>query len=240
MSRLFPLVLLFGCSTPPEETAQAPAPVPFVAPPFAGGGPHAAPLGLSSAKPAARSAGRQGKVLETMDSGGYTYARVDLCGEESWVAGPLATVAVGQTLVLKGGTPMTGFNSKTLDRTFDSILFASKLDVSSSPPDCSGTTAAAPAPAAAPHSRPTPAGGTRQGKVLETMMGGGYRYARVDFCGTESWIAGPAAEVAVGQTIETGAGATMQDFPSSTLGRTFDRIDFVGGIKTVPGEPTCG
>lgn len=238
MSRLLPLVLLFGCSTPPAEQAAAPAPAPFVAPPFAGGAPHAAPLGLSAAKPTARPGG-QGKVLETMDSGGYTYARADLCGTEKWVAGPKATLAVGDTVVFTNSTPMTNFTSKTLNRTFDSILFAKSMTTSAAPPDCSPT-ANAPAAAPAPMAAPAPTGGVRQGKVLETMMSGGYRYARVDFCGKEAWIAGPAADVTVGQTLETGTGATMQNFPSNTLGRTFESIDFVGGMKTVPGEPSCG
>jgi hypothetical protein len=64
-----------------------------------------------------------GKVLETMDSGGYTYIRMDAAGRERWVAVPQATVKVGDTVTLHNGTEMQTFTSKTLNRTFERIMF---------------------------------------------------------------------------------------------------------------------
>jgi hypothetical protein len=64
-----------------------------------------------------------GKVTETMDSGGYTYIRMDWSGKERWVAVPQAKVKVGDTVTLRDGVEMQTFTSKTLNRTFERILF---------------------------------------------------------------------------------------------------------------------
>lgn len=58
-----------------------------------------------------------------MDSGGYTYVRVETAGGEKWAAGPATAVRLGDNLSWSGGSEMRGFVSKTLGRTFDSILF---------------------------------------------------------------------------------------------------------------------
>jgi len=66
-----------------------------------------------------------GKVLETMDSGGYTYVRLQQeKGEKIWVAFPKAKVAVGKKLSLVAGEEFKNFESKTLNRTFDRIIFS--------------------------------------------------------------------------------------------------------------------
>lgn len=71
------------------------------------------------------SAKNSGKLLETMDSGNYTYVLLDMDGKEVWAAGPTTTgLEVGQEIYLKGSMEMKNFHSKTLDRTFESILFA--------------------------------------------------------------------------------------------------------------------
>lgn len=77
-----------------------------------------------------------GKVLETMDSGGYTYAKLAACGKEQWVAGSPTPVKVGQVLVAVDGLPMSNFTSKTLGRTFDNILFVRTLTHVAGEPAC--------------------------------------------------------------------------------------------------------
>ncbi len=67
------------------------------------------------------------EVLETMDSGGYTYVRLQTADGEIWAAGPVTPVTVGDTIVLSGDMVMTDFHSQSLDRTFDTILFLSDL-----------------------------------------------------------------------------------------------------------------
>jgi hypothetical protein len=69
-----------------------------------------------------------GPILETMNSGGYTYAKVDLGGQPVWAAGPQVPVKVGDTVKVSDGQPMNSFHSKTLDRTFDVIWFVSSIE----------------------------------------------------------------------------------------------------------------
>ena len=67
-----------------------------------------------------------GKVVETQDVSTYTYVRLDDgAGKQIWAAVPQTQVEIGEEVALKGGTVMTNFNSKTLNRTFESIIFAS-------------------------------------------------------------------------------------------------------------------
>ncbi|MBN2331706.1 MAG: DNA-binding protein [Deltaproteobacteria bacterium] len=68
-----------------------------------------------------------GKVLETMDSGGYTYVLLDTGAEELWVATPPMAVEVGQQVALVQGIEMADFTSNTLKRTFAKIIFSGGL-----------------------------------------------------------------------------------------------------------------
>ncbi len=70
---------------------------------------------------------KSGKVLETMASGGYTYAKLDTGGAEIWVAGPETALTVGQQISASGGSLMRNFHSKTLDRSFTEIYFVTTL-----------------------------------------------------------------------------------------------------------------
>lgn len=65
-----------------------------------------------------------GKVVEAMDSGGYTYVNIEKSGKKMWVAVPQMKVKVGQEISFQPGIVMSNFESKTLKRTFDSIVFS--------------------------------------------------------------------------------------------------------------------
>ncbi|HJV65566.1 MAG TPA: OB-fold nucleic acid binding domain-containing protein [Geomonas sp.] len=65
-----------------------------------------------------------GKVLETMDSGGYSYVLLKTGNDKMWVAAPQMKVTVGQELKLVPGYEMKNFNSKGLNRKFDRIVFS--------------------------------------------------------------------------------------------------------------------
>ena len=65
-----------------------------------------------------------GKVVESMDSGGYTYVQIENNGKKTWVAVPKTKVVVGQDITLSPGNEMKNFESKTLKRKFDSIIFS--------------------------------------------------------------------------------------------------------------------
>ena len=65
-----------------------------------------------------------GKVVQTMDSGGYTYAQIENKGVKTWVAVPKTKVVKGQNISFAPGMEMQNFESKTLKRTFDKIIFS--------------------------------------------------------------------------------------------------------------------
>ena len=69
----------------------------------------------------------QGKVLETMDSAGYTYLQIDAAEGQVWVAVPESKVEVGKEIIANPGMVMSNFESKTLNKTFDVIVFSSGL-----------------------------------------------------------------------------------------------------------------
>jgi hypothetical protein len=75
----------------------------------------AAPSGSSSLS---------GTVVETMNSGGYTYVCLEKKGVKTWAAIPKTEVRVGQELTLKPGSEMQNFSSPSLKRTFASIIFS--------------------------------------------------------------------------------------------------------------------
>jgi len=76
-----------------------------------------------------------------------------------------------------------------------------------------------------------PASGGITGKVVETTNAGPYTYVLVDDGAKRTWAAGPSTAVAVGDTVALPAGNPMQNFKSTSLGRTFEVIYFVPGIQ---------
>ena len=79
----------------------------------------AEPAKKAEAKPAL-----SGKVVETMDSGRYTYICLEKNGKKTWAAVYKMKVAVGQHISLKPGIEMVNFESTTLHRKFDKIYFS--------------------------------------------------------------------------------------------------------------------
>ena len=78
-----------------------------------------------------------------------------------------------------------------------------------------------------------------KGTVLETMNASRYTYARID-TGTEKiWVAGPMAEIKVGDSVCVGAGILNKEFHSKTLNKTFDEIRFVDAIMKGNGDSSC-
>lgn len=90
----------------------------------AGAAPQAEPVKPSHAEKALEDANAlSGKVVETMDAGGYTYVLLEKNGIKTWVAAPRMKVSVGQEMAFKAGDEMVNFTSKTLNRTFERIFF---------------------------------------------------------------------------------------------------------------------
>jgi hypothetical protein len=65
----------------------------------------------------------RGTVVETMNSGGYTYVLLDTGSGQYWMAGMESAVEVGHVVETVEGMPMQQFTSKTLNRTFDVLYF---------------------------------------------------------------------------------------------------------------------
>lgn len=165
-----------------------------------------------------------GRVLETVDSGGYTYINLEKDGKNTWVAAPVMKVSVGQEVQLLPGAEMPNFNSKTLNRTFDKIIFSGG--------QVPGT--AKPGPAAAPAKNDgleEAAEVIMAGKVIETMNAANYSYLRIEKDGKAAWAAVPATDLLVGDEIELMPGTAMGKFVSKTMHRTFNSIYFAGGVK---------
>ena len=81
------------------------------------------PSPAATAKPAPKEVPLSGKVLETMDGGGYTYILLKSGNEKIWVAAPLMKVTIGQELTLVPGFEMKNFTSKGLNRKFEKVVF---------------------------------------------------------------------------------------------------------------------
>lgn len=68
--------------------------------------------------------GKKGKVVQTMNSGGYTYVEAaDEKGAKTWLAMPEVKVNAGDAIEFPDTPPMVNFQSKTLKRTFEKISF---------------------------------------------------------------------------------------------------------------------
>jgi hypothetical protein len=65
----------------------------------------------------------KGEVLEIMDVPGYTYLRLKTRDGETWAAIMTAQVEKGSEITITNATAMSDFKSKTLNRTFPTILF---------------------------------------------------------------------------------------------------------------------
>lgn len=117
-----------GCKDKPKtEAPQQPAGMPAQGqmPPghpggAAGGDPHAG----MKAQEIPAGVGKKGKVTQTMNAAGYTYVEAaDEKGQKFWLALPEIKVKVGDSIEYPDTPPITNFQSKTLNKTFDKISF---------------------------------------------------------------------------------------------------------------------
>lgn len=83
----------------------------------------AASVPEGGAQSQAAPASYTGAIVETMDSGGYTYVKLRAGEQDIWAAAPQCEVEVGQEVTIAAAMPMDNFRSDTLDRTFDRVYF---------------------------------------------------------------------------------------------------------------------
>jgi hypothetical protein len=129
-------LLAAGCQKK-EEPAKAPAPQAAMLP----AAPQPAPMAPMAAAPGSNphagmkseeiQAGpnHKGKVLQTMDASSYTYVEVEEKGQKLWLAVMKTAVKKGDIVEFPDSPPMINFTSKTLNRTFDKIIFAQGLRI---------------------------------------------------------------------------------------------------------------
>ena len=85
------------------------------------------PIGTAPQATAVPADAPEGTVRETIESGGYTYALLEMEGEEIWSAGPVTALEEGTRVALVGAMGMENFEAASLGRTFDRILFVSRF-----------------------------------------------------------------------------------------------------------------
>lgn len=83
-------------------------------------------LGMSSAW--AQGVVHEGTVVDTMNGGGYTYVQIKEADNMFWAAGPEAEVKKGDKVAVVEQMWMNQFTSKTLNRTFDKLLFVGQIE----------------------------------------------------------------------------------------------------------------
>jgi hypothetical protein len=72
---------------------------------------------------------QKGKVLSSADAMQYTYIEVQQNKQTLWIAGPAVKVKKGDVIRFDNGMVMKDFVSKSLNRTFPSVTFVSRVVV---------------------------------------------------------------------------------------------------------------
>ena len=85
--------------------------------------------GANTPGAAAGTPNNEGKVLATLDAPGYTYMELANTEKRFWIAAPTTKVKVGDRVRFDQSLVMKNFNSKTLNRTFDQIIFVNSATV---------------------------------------------------------------------------------------------------------------
>ena len=125
------LLGLFGCSDSSNTPTTTPATAP-TATPQQTTAPAANPMTpqQQAAVTAAKDMPKQGVVKEMMHAAGYTYMNVDTEeGKPLWIAATMMRVKLEDKVQWADAAAMHNFNSKSLHRTFDKILFVSSASV---------------------------------------------------------------------------------------------------------------
>jgi hypothetical protein len=193
----------------------------------------------------AAAAPTSGKVLQTQQAGGYTYAEVETGnGQKVWIAGAPIQVQAGDSVQWGDFALMQNFTSKTLGRTFEQILFVNTwgpVGGASAQVAPHGTLPAAQAaqqglglaPAVPAGQQAAAAGAANQGEVKSVTAAGGYTYLEINQGGNVVWLAAPEVAVKAGDKVQWDGGSVMQNFTAKSLGRTFDSIIFAGQVAKI-------
>lgn len=75
----------------------------------------------------------EGIVVSSIDTTGYTYIELANGGKTFWIAAPSTKVKNGDHLRFVESMSMHNFTSKTLNRTFDRLIFVTSTKVKVNP-----------------------------------------------------------------------------------------------------------
>ncbi len=70
----------------------------------------------------------EGIVVSHLDAAGYTYMELENGGNKFWIAAPTTTVNKGDHIRFVENMVMTNFTSKTLNRTFSTLIFVTSTE----------------------------------------------------------------------------------------------------------------
>jgi len=188
------------------------------------------------------NAGLSGKVVETMDAGGYTYVSLEKNGKKTWVAVPQTKIVVGSNMTFQPGHEMKNFTSPSLKRTFDSVIFSGGPATSGSTP--AGHPAAGSAPEGAVGSKAQVASKDKAIKVEKASGPNAFTVAEVYAKRTELnkkpvAVKGKVVKVSLGIMgknwvhIQDGSGDQKKD--THNLVATTQDTATVGDIVTITG-----
>ncbi len=119
------LLVAVGCHDGRDEKTITPPP--GTSAPAVGGSSGTSTVGKTPAALPSSPEQFTGTVVETMNSGGYTYVQVDTGGKAIWAAATEFEVAVGDVVVVPAGMAMPDFHSNTLNRDFELIYFTGDI-----------------------------------------------------------------------------------------------------------------
>lgn len=169
----------------------------------------------STAAPAQSQAMRanEGRVISSINVAGYTYIEAENNGQTIWLAGTPIKVSAGDMISWGQGSVMSNFHSKSLDRTFERIIFVSGFN------KLGGDNAELAA---------------NQAKVISVQNQAGYSYIEAKTADNQiKWIAVPTSNVKADDIISWNNATLMTNFNSPSLNKTFPEILFAGGIQVI-------
>lgn len=122
------LIGLLGCSESTDTQSQNAQPADQATAQAPAG--HPLNAQQQAAINAAKDLPKQGTVKEMMHAAGYTYMNVDTGdGKHVWIAATMMRVKPENKVQWGDAAVMRNFNSSSLHRTFDEILFVSNASV---------------------------------------------------------------------------------------------------------------
>ena len=208
--------LLAGCAkkeTPVATQSAAPATVATTS--QAASAAPAQPQNVVASEPAQQTP-LGGKVVETMDAAGYTYIKLKTASGDVWAAVPQTKVVAGSNITLAANMTLDNFESKTLKRKFDHIIFGTIV----SPQSMASATPAAAAGMSPSMKPPHPMGAQMQQMAAQHISGGAADLGDIKVAKAEGADAKSVAEV-------WSAKSSLKDAPVTIRGKV---VKFLPGI----------